>query len=229
MVSYSMLSTLALASDALAGDAPITDDSEGENSYIATFRATKTSNISGFISFEPSKNGSVVVSVDISGLPSTGGPFPYHIHEAPVPSNGSCAGTKLHLNPYLGSVNATTPQGKEVGDLAGRHEDIQGLSYQTKYVDDYISLNPKSKSFIGDLSIVIHSKNNSRLNCANTTEFSVESSSVNKTNGTTTSSSSVGGKTSAAVSTVVGGANGQFETGAGLVVGAIAGVAAMLI
>ncbi|KAI5964615.1 SOD4 [Candida pseudojiufengensis] len=222
MVSQSILTKLGLLSLTVAGDAPISSDSEGQESYIAKFKPTKNSDISGSISFEPAKNGSVLVSVDISGLPSTGGPFPYHVHELPVPSDGNCTGTKLHLNPYGGSVNATTPQGKEVGDLAGRHGDLSGSSYKVEYVDNYISLNPKSKSFIGDLSIVIHSKDNSRLNCANTTEFSVESTSINnKTNGS--------GSSTASVTESVNGGMGQFETGTGLVIGAVAGIVACLI
>ncbi|KAG5417025.1 SOD4 [Candida metapsilosis] len=214
MVSYSILSVLALASVAIAGDTPIQTDSANQPSLQATFKKSSKSDVTGTITFEPAQNGSVLVKVDVEGLPSSGGPFPYHIHELPVPSDGNCTGTKLHLNPYGGNENATTPQGKEAGDLSGRHGKIQGQSLSTEYVDNYISLNPDSKTYFGDLSIVIHYANTSRITCSNLTKLETEGGS-NSTNSTTSGVSTANGA-------------GKMQT-SGMLVGALAGAAALLI
>ncbi|KAI5953892.1 SOD4 [Candida margitis] len=215
MVSYSILSVLALASVAIAGDTPIQSDSADQPSLQATFKKKATSDVTGTITFEPATNGSVLVKVDVEGLPSSGGPFPYHIHELPVPADGNCTGTKMHLNPYGGNENATTPQGKEAGDLAGRHGKIQGQSFSTEYVDNYISLNPDSKTYFGNLSVVIHFANSSRITCSNLTEIESKEGGSNET-----SSSEPG------VSTANGA--GKMQAG-GLLAGAVAGAAALLI
>ena len=75
------LSIFLLATFALAGDAPISTDSKGSPSLIAKFEKTSKSNIEGTIKFTPANNGTVSVSVDLKGLPSDIGPFPYHVHE----------------------------------------------------------------------------------------------------------------------------------------------------
>lgn len=215
MVSYSILSVLALASVAIAGDTPIQSDSADQPSLQAKFEKSEKSDITGTITFEPANNGSVLVKVDVEGLPSSGGPFPYHIHERPVPADGNCTGTKMHLNPYGGNENATTPQGLEAGDLSGRHGKIQGTLLSTEYVDNYISLNPDSKTYFGDLSIVIHFANTSRITCSNLTELESNGGGSNST-----SSSEAG------VSTANGA--GNLQAG-GLLAGALAGAAALLI
>ncbi|KAI3402412.2 SOD4 [Candida oxycetoniae] len=175
------LAIVLVSSFVLAGDAPIQSDSKNQQPYVATFK--QPSGISGCIKFEPANNGSVLVEVDLDNLPSTGGPFPYHIHQFPVPNNVNCTGTGGHFNPFNGSVTATSPAAKEVGDLAGKHGNITTSKYSAEYVDNYLSLNPKSKAFIGGLSIVIHASDNSRLACANISEL-FETSGVNSTSTT---------------------------------------------
>lgn len=155
------LSLLAWAS----ASSPVLTDSPASVELHAVFNKT----ILGHVSFT-SPNGSVLVTVDLSGLPEEGGPFQYHIHQKPVPTNGSCLATLGHLNPYNGSTNATEASDKEVGDLSGKHGLITGTSLSTSYFDDYLSLNPDNKAYIGGLSVVVHYKNTTRLACANITE-----------------------------------------------------------
>ncbi|RLV93651.1 Cell surface Cu-only superoxide dismutase 5 [Spathaspora sp. JA1] len=206
----SKTSIALLAATALAQNAPVSTDSPQGVTYVAKFVPNSHSNISGTVEFEAAKNGSVLVNVDVNGLPSQGGPFPYHIHEKPVPSDGNCTGTLGHLNPFNGSMTSTVAAGKEAGDLAGKHGNITASPFQTSYVDNYISLNPSNPAYIGGLSVVIHANDNSRLTCANITEEAV----VNKSNGTTS----------------VASANGAGNLVAnGLVAGGLAGAVAWLI
>lgn len=55
----------------------------------------------------------------------------YHIHEYPVPSNGSCDATGDHLDPENRGesppCDASQPQTCQVGDLAGKHGNIPAL------------------------------------------------------------------------------------------------------
>lgn len=157
----SLLITLATAA------APVKTNSPTDVKYVAAFE----NQVKGTIEFS-STNGSVLVDVNLSGLPPAGGPFQYHIHELPVPTDGNCTGTRSHLNPYNGSENATMPADKEAGDLSGKHGRITGQSLTTSYIEQYISLNESDPAFIGNLSVVVHYNNSSRLACANITKLS---------------------------------------------------------
>ncbi|KAK6454719.1 Cu/Zn superoxide dismutase [Scheffersomyces xylosifermentans] len=210
MVSVKQFSTvLALAAVSSASNAPVSTDSADGNKYVATFKPTSKSNITGTVEFQPASNGSVTVNVDLSGFPSTGGPFPYHIHQAPVPTDGNCTGTLLHLNPFNGTVNATSAAGKEVGDLAGKHGNLPGGSVSISYVDNYISLNPDNKAYLGGLSVVVHALDNTRLSCANITEESVSSNSTSNATTNSTGGSShenFAGKNNVAIGVLAGAA-----------------------
>ncbi|CUM46195.1 uncharacterized protein AC631_00010 [Debaryomyces fabryi] len=166
--SKKLLSLLAGCIVVMGESAPVVTDSPEGAKYVAKF----DDKLQGSVEFSSASNGSVTVNVDLDGFPASGGPFTYHIHEAPVPSDGNCTGTKLHLNPYNGNPNATEPSELEVGDLSGRHGAVQGTSIDESFVDQYISLNENNKAFIGGLSVTIHYKNTSRLACANITEES---------------------------------------------------------
>lgn len=169
MVSAQKLFSLAASCAVVMGDAaPVVTDSPEGAKYVANFDTS----IQGSVKFTSASNGSVLVDLDLENLPSSGGPFTYHIHAAPVPSDGNCTGTKLHLDPYKGNPNATDPSELEVGDLSARHNPIEGTSIDKSFVDQYISLNEDDKAFIGGLSVTVHFKNNSRLACANITEES---------------------------------------------------------
>lgn len=122
----------------------------------------------------------------------------YHIHEKPVPSDGNCTGTGAHLDPYKrGEVPPCDPTQKETcqtGDNSGKFGTFDGpdasQSYvfspitsnplflvtdvSNSYLDLYSSTNPEDPSFFGNLSIVIHFANKTRITCANFTVSNVE-------------------------------------------------------
>lgn len=177
-----MLASLSLVA---ANAAPFSSDSPAGAKYEATF----DSSVTGSVEFATVGNSSVGVSVDFSGLPTSGGPFIYHIHQYPVPSNGSCLATGGHLNPYNGSATATEPAKLEVGDLSGKHGSIPGTSFNSYYVDNYISLNEEDPAYIGNLSVVVHYHNTTRIACANIKLVDSSSSSSNSSSsGNSTSS-----------------------------------------
>lgn len=167
-LKQTIVTLLAAITATQAGNAPQVADSTPGTKYVADFSGQK--NVQGSVEFVALNNGSVQVNVNVNSLPSAGGPFLYHIHQKPVPSDGNCTGTLGHLNPYNGSETATTPAAKEVGDLSGKHGLINGQSLNTSYVDPYISLNPDDKAFFGDLSVVFHLNNTTRIACANLTK-----------------------------------------------------------
>ncbi|RCK67144.1 Cell surface superoxide dismutase [Cu-Zn] 4 [Candida viswanathii] len=221
---------LALSALAIASDAPISTDSADSAPLVARFEKSEKSDIEGTIKFEPSSNGTVLVSIDIEGLPSSGGPFPFHVHEKPVPESGNCTATGGHLNPYNGSTTATTPAAKEVGDLAGRHFNLTGTSFEGEFDDNYISLNPDSKSYIGGLSVVIHSSNNTRLTCANLKEEDEAAVGGGSSNSTSGGAAGHSGSNSSSNDTSASAANGvgRNEVG-GLLAAGVAGIVAALI
>ncbi|KAH3685485.1 hypothetical protein WICPIJ_003542, partial [Wickerhamomyces pijperi] len=94
--SFSHLMISALAAVAFAGEAPENTDSPRN---IVAKAHLDNKDVKGVIDFS-AKNGTVKVHVDVTGLPDEGGPFYYHIHKSPVPSNGNCEATGTHLNPY---------------------------------------------------------------------------------------------------------------------------------
>lgn len=173
------LKLVSLASLCFAATAPITNDSPQGVSYKATFKPNDKYNISGTVKFSATTNGSFWVEVAIKDLPSLEtNAFPYHVHVKPVPTDGNCTATLGHLNPYNGTVNATTAAGKEAGDLAGKHGNLVGPSFETSYIDEFLSLNPSDPAFVGNnRSVVIHDIANNRLTCANI-ELEVESNST---------------------------------------------------
>lgn len=164
MVRVSKFALLSLLSLVIADAAPEVANSPSGAELQATF----DKKIFGSVKFS-SQNGFVDVTVDLSHLPETGGPFLYHIHEKPVPENGNCTGTLAHFNTYNGTTNGSTDALKELGDLSGKHGEILGDSIHTSYIDPYLSLNPGDPAYFGGLSVVVHFANNTRLACANLT------------------------------------------------------------
>lgn len=85
--------------------------------------------MTGRLTFVAGSGGhGVKVTVKLSGFEGELGPYGYHIHDQPVPTDGNCTGTKAHLDPYgRGQVtpcDASKPETCEVGDLAGKHGKI---------------------------------------------------------------------------------------------------------
>ncbi|AQZ15250.1 hypothetical protein BZL39_P02820 [Zygosaccharomyces parabailii] len=213
MVSVKQIVTsIAFSSLAIAASPVVTDSPEGAT-YIAKF----SEKVEGSLEFSSTSNGSVKVDVSLSDLPSSGGPFLYHVHELPVPSDGNCTGTEGHLNPYNGSENATNPADKEVGDLSGRHGAIKGRSVNTSYIDPYISLNKDDPAFVGNLSIVVHYYNTTRIACANITEVktSVSNGTSSSSNETTSSSASGNSSDSSSSSSTLSASSGAATISSG--------------
>ena len=68
-------------------------------------------------------------------LPEGSGPFGYHIHDQPVPSDGNCTATKAHLDPYergqKPACDSSKPETCEVGDLSGKHGKLPEIAKWT--------------------------------------------------------------------------------------------------
>ncbi|KAG0236249.1 hypothetical protein BGW41_000510 [Actinomortierella wolfii] len=134
-------------------------------------------NIDATFTFEKAANGvNVVVNVakgvnkTIQVLP-TG--FEYHIHVKPVGANNDCMATGGHLNPTnvnytIAKCNPSDLTSCEVGDLAGKHGNLQGTEDgkigPITYTDTQISFEGDN-SIVGR-SVVIHN-NVTRIACAN--------------------------------------------------------------
>ncbi|CCH45575.1 Superoxide dismutase [Wickerhamomyces ciferrii] len=195
MVSIKQLFLASLPTLSIASDAKQNSDSPEGSELIANFPQGGSNQIHGYVKFTGLQNGSVQVDAKFENLPKEGGPFQYHIHEAPVPSNGSCLATLAHFNPNHGNKTDCPSQhnnaGCELGDLSGKHGYIpvsQDGSFETSYVDEWLSINPQNDYYFGngDRSLTLHYANTSRIACAN-----FESKQVGGSNGTNGSSSSV--------------------------------------
>ncbi|GAV54762.1 hypothetical protein ZYGR_0AS00840 [Zygosaccharomyces rouxii] len=166
-LTSAIINLLALTLCVFAAAAPEVMDSPQNVKYEANFHE----GVEGSIKFKANSEGQVKVNFKLHGFPEEGAPFLYHVHEKPVPSNGSCDAALGHLNPYNGSPDATDDADKEVGDLSGKHGNITTNPFKTCYVDPYLSLNKTDPAFIGNLSIVVHFANETRLACANITRI----------------------------------------------------------
>ncbi|KAF2145503.1 uncharacterized protein K452DRAFT_206862, partial [Aplosporella prunicola CBS 121167] len=111
--------------------------------------------------------------LSISGLPSEGGPFTYHIHDKPVPADGNCTGTTGHLDPFgrgdSPACDKSKPETCEVGDLSGKHGKINSSAISSQFNDAYVALIPGNAAYFGNRSFVVHSADKTRLGCANFT------------------------------------------------------------
>ena len=101
-----------------ATDAPAVSGNPSNIGYTAIIPPSAP--ISGeILIFAPSTGNGATVQVDLQNLPTTGGPFAYHIHALPVNSTGSCESAGGHLDPYTGTTpcDPSTPASCQVGDL----------------------------------------------------------------------------------------------------------------
>ncbi|KAI9820030.1 MAG: hypothetical protein M1827_006601 [Pycnora praestabilis] len=172
----------------LLGNAAIVTNNPAGVTCTATLPNVNTTGIRGTVSGTSNANGTgVVFTINLTGFPSEPvfGPFLYHIHDQPVPANGSCNATLAHLDPYQRfespPCDPTQPQTCQVGDLAGKHGNITGQAFQTSFLDLYASLVSGTGSYFGNRSIVIHSSNTTRLTCASFVCNGTSSSSSNVT------------------------------------------------
>ncbi|KAM7208359.1 Cu,Zn superoxide dismutase-like protein [Naviculisporaceae sp. PSN 640] len=156
------------------GDAKAITNNPRGAIYTATLEGGLTKTVKGKVVARSGPAGKgVVFNLTLSGLPTEGGPFSYHLHDQPVPADGSCAGTLAHLDPYqrgqTPACNAAAPATCEVGDLSGKHGKVEGPSATKNFIDQYAALTPGIGAFFGNRSIVIHYANSTRLACANFT------------------------------------------------------------
>ncbi|KAK6443226.1 Cell surface superoxide dismutase [Cu-Zn] 4 [Oleoguttula sp. CCFEE 5521] len=159
---------------AIASDAPVVTNNVVGTSYIATLPDRNDTSVRGAVIVNTNSNATGAnVQVSISGLPSEGGPFTYHIHEFPVAPDHNCSSTGAHLDPYLATESPPCDPAQEqkcqVGDLAGKHGRMSGPSYSGNYADLYVSTTPDTPAFVGNRSIVVHYANKTRITCANLT------------------------------------------------------------
>ena len=185
--------------------------------------------ISGTVSGSTTQGASgVTFTINLSNLPDVAayGPFVYHIHDLPVPSDGNCTSTMGHFD-YTNSgeyytCDTANPQNCQVGDLAGKHGMIMtGPTFSTSFNEPYLSTDPGSPYFFGMKSIVIHTSNTTRLTCANFMMGQAAS-------GSGSPIQSVSPTASAPVATYTAGAVGRREMVGG-VVAAAAGLFAWLL
>lgn len=212
-----LISFLGLVSIALAGAAPAVYDSPKGALYVALFTPNAKYSITGTVKFTSNSDGSLEVQVDISNLPNMPvNLFPYHVHVNQVPSNGDCSVTGGHLDPYGGNSSATLPADKLVGDLAGKHGGMVGPSFQTSYIEYYMSLDPSDPAYLGNKrSVVIHDSNMVRLACANIVSLgSVSASSLATTTmATSTTGTTAGMGYGSLLSMLYGGTMGYASLG----------------
>lgn len=166
--------TAVSAQSSTVTPAPVVTGNPAGAQYVATLPVKAGSSIRGSVLGQTGPNGvGVKFSVSFSGLPETGGPFMYHIHEKPVPTDGNCTGTGAHLDPYMrGEVpicDATKPQTCQTGDLSGKNGNITAREWSQEYVDPYSATRMDSNAFFGNLSFVLHLSNKTRIGCANFT------------------------------------------------------------
>lgn len=163
------LVVLALLGPAFCFRAPRALMPRAESVAVASFPQGRSQLVRANIVFSAKSNDPVEVHVDLTGLPAEGGPFTYHIHELPVPVDGDCDAVGDHFNPFDAPVGCDAlPSNSfcEVGDLSGKHGFINTTCFETRYTDPYLSLNPKSQSYVGGRSVVLHFANNTRFACA---------------------------------------------------------------
>ncbi|KAK3383767.1 superoxide dismutase [Lasiosphaeria ovina] len=130
-------------------------------------------NVKGDIIALAAPDGSgVLFQVKFSNLPKEGGPFIYHLHVDPVPSNGNCTATLGHLDPFARgetpACDETNPASCQVGDLSGKHGSIPAGcdTWTGLYIDPYVTTLEGLGSYFGNRSFVFHYANKTRITCA---------------------------------------------------------------
>lgn len=154
---------------ALAIGAPKITSNPTDVAAIADFPEAGYHDIMGHVLFRSPHGEKVDIHVDVTKLPSTGGPFVYHIHENPVPEGGDCEGVGAHFNPYGASPDCDSQESHDycqIGDLSGKYGFIDTTCFQADYCDPYISLNHSAKAGIIGRSIVFHNADLSKFACA---------------------------------------------------------------
>ncbi|PWY73208.1 Cu,Zn superoxide dismutase-like protein [Aspergillus sclerotioniger CBS 115572] len=155
-------------------NAPITTDNHGKL-YRAELQPKDNTTVGGHVTTYsgPSKVG-INFDIEFWGIPTDGQPLAYHIHEKPVPEDGNCYSTGAHLDPYKRGdtipCDIKAPETCQVGDLSGKHGPVwapEDETFSVTYTDWFVSNVVGDVSFFGNLSVVVHASDNSRLACGN--------------------------------------------------------------
>lgn len=157
IISLLAAATAVTAQSSTIGPAPAVTNNPAGAYYVGTLPEKAGSNLRGSISAVSVADGQGVrFSVAFSGLPTENGPFMYHIHEKPVPSDGNCTGTGAHLDPYKRGeapiCDAKKPETCQVGDLSGKYGNITAQSFSQEYVYQE-KFDPKNSNTRIDTSI----------------------------------------------------------------------------
>ncbi|KAH8426034.1 putative cytosolic Cu/Zn superoxide dismutase [Aspergillus melleus] len=156
-------------------NAPVIEDNDPDLVYQVKLLDKDNTTVTGQFTAWATKVGvGIKIHAEVSGLPNGDLHYPYHIHEKPVPEDGNCYATGAHLDPYKRGddppCDIKAPQTCQVGDLSGKHGPIfapDDETYEVFYTDYYLSNQEEDPAFFGNLSIVVHAPNNTRLNCGN--------------------------------------------------------------
>ncbi|EEH41408.1 cytosolic Cu/Zn superoxide dismutase [Paracoccidioides lutzii Pb01] len=130
----------------------------------------------------------VMYSCRFWGFPNEteNGPFPWHVHDQPVSSDGNCNSTLAHLDLIdrgeFPPCNASNPKTCQEGDMSGKYGNITNASggnvYEVTFIDNFTSLTDGLGAFVGNRSMVVHYRNSSRINCGNITLASINGTAV---------------------------------------------------
>ncbi|QDS74239.1 hypothetical protein FKW77_002816 [Venturia effusa] len=169
------LSTIAIASAQVStgelGDALRNLDNPMGAVYQADIPAGKYGDVVGSIVATSAGDEGVNFQVNFAGLPTSGGPFGFHLHVMPVDEDDNCNSTLAHLDPFLRgeaiACTASRPETCQVGDLSGKHGKANGTTHMATFFDPYVSLKEGMGAFFGNRSFVVHFANKSRIACAN--------------------------------------------------------------
>ncbi|KAL9105274.1 MAG: hypothetical protein Q9227_009533 [Pyrenula ochraceoflavens] len=243
-----VLASLAVSASLSAAQgtpAAVTTNNPVGATYEATLLDKSSTDIRGTVVGTSNSNGTgVMFNVNLYGFPDASlGPFIYHIHSTPLDPSGNCTTALAHLDPYQRGetppCDATQPQTCQVGDLSGKHGKISGGAFTASYLDLYTSTQEGLGSFFGNRSLVVHSANATRLNCANFTMVSAGSGSGSPSpsgspvpSSSASASASAGGggsptSVSPPITSFTGAATKEKAISAGLAV--VGGLAAFLI
>lgn len=113
--------------------------------------------IRGHITLKQIKNGPVMISGSVLGLPRSG-KFGIHFHQIPAPAPGECQGVGEHHNPFLSSHGSKDHLHHHLGDegnIVAQGAPGFGLAHVVK-TDQFISLEPGAINSIVGLPLVIH-------------------------------------------------------------------------
>ncbi|OJK00271.1 hypothetical protein ASPACDRAFT_42856 [Aspergillus aculeatus ATCC 16872] len=173
-LSLASLGLLWLQASAADTNAPIVWDNNDSVWQVQLLKKDNTT-VQGHLEASPGPdNVGITIHAKFWGIPTDQQPLLYHIHKKPVPEDGNCYSTSSHLDPYgrtdTPPCDIKAPQTCEVGDLSGKHGPIwaaPGESVAVSYTDWFLSNVEDTAAFFGNLSVVVHAADNTRLTCGN--------------------------------------------------------------